>query len=308
MKIRQMEALRAVVRTGTTKDGGRELLLTQSAVSKLISQLEDELSVSLFSRRGGRMILTPEGRMVLEDVERVLTIVDEMREKSRDTGALRAGKLRIGTMPALGHGLLPQALARLRSRFPNVTIVVEELSRARIEEQVSSGYFDVGLVTLPIHNDRVSAIELAEVSAVCVLPSGHRLAAKEIVEVSDLEDEHVISVDPDTLLRHRTDILFSEARVRRRLSVQTQTTLLACQLVRQSVGVAIVHPLIAMAFEQMLKVRPFRPSIPLKYAVIAQEGAHSQVAEAFIQNTIDVMADLAAQLPPPALHGTAKDR
>jgi DNA-binding transcriptional LysR family regulator len=281
MKIRQMEAKRAVVRSGTTKDAASRILLTQSAVSKLISQLEDELTVKLFSRQGGRMTLTPEGRMTFEDVDRVLNIVDEMREKSRDTGALRAGKLRIGVMPALGHGLLPQTLSALRDQYRNATTVIEEQGRARIEEQVLSGYYDLGLVTLPVQSERLTITELGEAAAVCVLPLDHRLTKKSVIDIEDLAGEQVISVDPETLLRHRTDTLFGEARVRRRLSVQTQTTLLACQLVRAGIGVAIVHPLIAMSSMSAIEYRPFRPSINLKYAIISSGSKPSRIALAF---------------------------
>jgi len=282
MKISEMEAMRAVVRSGTTKEAAPRILLTQSAVSKLISQLEDELNVKLFSRQGGQMSLTPEGRMIFEDVERVLNIVDELREKSRDTGALRAGKLRIGAMPALGHGLLPQTLSALRERYPNVTTVIEEQQgRTRIEEQVLSGYYDLGLVTMPVQSEKLTVTELGTVQAVCVLPPNHRLIKKSVIDVKDLAGEQVISVDPETLLRHKTDTVFGEARVRRKLSVQTQSTLLACQLVRSGIGVAIVHPLIAISSMPAIEYRPFRPIIELKYAIISNGSESSRMALAF---------------------------
>ncbi len=282
MKIRQMEALRAVVQTGTTKEAGAAISLTQSAVSKLIGQLEDELSVQLFTRRSGRMVLTLEGRMIYDEVERVLAIVDELRAKSRDTGALRFGKLRIGTMPALAHGLLPGTLSKLRESFPNLTTVVEEQARARIEDQVSSGFFDPGLVTLPIHDDRLELTPLGMVHAVCVMPIDHRLSKMSEISVGDLEDESVVSVAPETLLRHRTDALFGEARVRRNLAFQTQSTLLACQFARNGLGVAIVHPLIAMSLGPLIIHRPFKPRIELQYAIATVRDNNSEVVRKFI--------------------------
>ncbi|MEM8579880.1 MAG: LysR family transcriptional regulator [Pseudomonadota bacterium] len=292
MKIRQMEAMRAVVQAGTTKDAAPRILLTQSAVSKLINQLEDELSASLFHRQGGQMVLTPEGRMIYEDIERVLTIVDEMREKSRDTGAMRSGKLRIGTMPALGHGLLPHALNALRQKFPNASVVIEEQPRVRIEEQVLSGYYDIGLVTLPVQSDRLVVTELGTVSAVCVVPHNHPLTDKEVIDVQDLADEDVISVDPKTLLRHRTDALFGEARVRRKLNIQTQSTLLACNLVRTGIGVAIVHPLIAHSYLPAIEYRPFHPKIELKYAVVSQREDLPHIALEFIGNAKSTLKEI----------------
>lgn len=292
MKIRQMEAMRAVVQAGTTKDAAPMILLTQSAVSKLINQLEDELNATLFNRQGGQMVLTPEGRMIYEDVERVLTIVDEMREKSRDTGAMRSGKLRIGVMPALGYGLLPHVVGSLRETYPNASIVIEEETRARIEEQVLSTYYDLGLVTLPVQSDRLEVTDLGSVSAVCVIPRNHRLVDKEVIDVHDLADEQVISVDPKTLLRHRTDALFGEARVRRNLKIQTQSTLMACNLVRTGIGVAIVHPLIAHTYLPSLEYRPFRPKIELKYAVVSKSKELPRIAAQFVDIAKSSLRDL----------------
>lgn len=285
MKIRQMEAMRAVVQTGTTKAAAPRILLTQSAVSKLVHQLEDELSVTLFHREGGQMVLTLEGRLIYDDVERILTIVDEMREKSRDTGAMRAGKLRIGTMPALGHGLLPRAITELQRNYPSATVIIEEQTRLEIEKQVLSGYYDLGFVTLPVQSEKLNVTELGAVSAVCVMPNDHRLVERDVVEVQDLADEYVISVDPNTLLRHRTDALFGEARVRRKLMVQTQSTQLACNLVKAGAGLAIVHPLIAHSFLPSISYRPFRPKIELNYAIVSYGRQVTRVASKLIEYT-----------------------
>jgi DNA-binding transcriptional LysR family regulator len=185
-------------------------------------------------------------------------------------------------MPALAHGLLPQVLSRLRESFPNLTTVVEEQPRARIEDQVGSGYFDLGLVTLPVQDDRLDLTPLGNVHAVCVMPPDHRLAAKPEISVDDLEDESVISVAPETLLRHRTDALFGEARVRRHLAFQTQSTLLACQFSRNGLGVAIVHPLIAMSLGPLIVHRPFKPRIDLQYAIATARDNKSEVVRKFV--------------------------
>lgn len=298
MKLRQFEALRAVVQTGTTKEAGELIHLTQSAVSKLIGQLEDDLSVKILSRSGGKMLLTPEGRMIYEDVERVLNVLDEMRAKADDTGALKFGKLRIGTMPALAHGLLPAGLARLRIKYPSLTTVIEELSRSRIEEQVASGYLDIGLVTMPVQSDRLHVVPLGTVSAVCVVPNSHRLIDQEVIHVTDLEGESVISVDPETLLRHRTDAVFSDARIRRKLLIQTQSTLLACQLVRQGLGVAIVHPLIALSLDPLVSFKRFDPEIELRYAAVLRNEVATGPAMEFVRSlSSEMQITVSSQTP-----------
>ncbi|MCX7143472.1 MAG: LysR family transcriptional regulator, partial [Proteobacteria bacterium] len=112
MKIRQMQALRALVQTGTTSGAAQLLHMTQSAASKLVTQLESELGVHIFDRLHGRLVMTPEGKAIYEDVDRILSAIDDLRAKTQDIGALNGGAIRIGAMPALGYGLVPLAVKR----------------------------------------------------------------------------------------------------------------------------------------------------------------------------------------------------
>ena len=101
MKLRQLEALRAVVASGTTTQAADLLGLTQSAISRLISQLETELGLNIFDRRHGRLRITPEGQHFYDVVKKVLSSVDQITATARDIRTLKTGALRIIAMPAL---------------------------------------------------------------------------------------------------------------------------------------------------------------------------------------------------------------
>ena len=78
MKLRQLEALRAVVASGTTTQAADLLGLTQSAVSRLITQLESELGLNIFDRRHGRLRITPEGQHFYDVVKKLLSGIDQI--------------------------------------------------------------------------------------------------------------------------------------------------------------------------------------------------------------------------------------
>ncbi|WP_194088884.1 LysR family transcriptional regulator [Vibrio hibernica] len=65
MNIKQLMALKAIMATGTTKSAASHLGLSQSGVSRLLTQLESELNLELFERRKGRLIVKPESRNLL---------------------------------------------------------------------------------------------------------------------------------------------------------------------------------------------------------------------------------------------------
>ena len=292
MKIRQLQALRAVVLTGTTTDAAHLLHLTQPAVSKLISQVEEELNVRIFDRRHGRLAITPEGKTIYGDVERILSQIDDLAAKTEDISALSGNAIRVGAMPALGFGLLPSALRRFSSEYPQVRCVVDIDTRGRIEDLVGVGHYELGFVTLPVQQERLTLTPLASVAAVCILPPEHPLACKSTVDADDLANESFVSVDPSILLRQRGDAVFGERRVNRRLRVQVSTTVLACNMVAAGVGVSIVHPLVALAFKSLVVVRKFKPAITFDYAILSRPGSPSRVTAAFQAAAVAQMGEL----------------
>lgn len=281
MKIRQLQALRALVLTGTTTDAAQLLHMTQPAVSKLVRQIEQELNVRIFDRRQGRLVMTPEGKTVYADVDRILSQIDDLQAKTEDVSALSGNAIRVGAMPALGFGLLPGALRRFRIDYPQVRCVFDIDTRERIEDLVGIGHYELGFVTLPVQQQRLTLTPLASVAAVCVLPPQHALARKSTVQAEDLANEPFVSVDPRILLRHRIDAVFGQRRVNRGLQTQASTTILACNMVAANVGVSIVHPLVALAFRSLIVVRRFEPAIKLNYAILSRPGTPPRVTAAF---------------------------
>jgi DNA-binding transcriptional LysR family regulator len=296
MKIRQLQALRALVLAGTTTEAAELLHLTQPAVSKLINQVEQEFNVRIFDRRHGRLVMTPEGRTLYADVERILAQIDDLAAKTEDVSALSGNAIRVGAMPALGFGLLPSALRRFAAAYPQVRCVIEVETRGRIEELVGTGHYELGFVTLPVQHERLTLTPLASVAAVCIVPPEHALARKASIRAEDLADEPFVSVDPNILLRHRVDAVFGQRRVKRRLQVQVSTTALVCNMVAASVGVSIVHPFVALAFKSLVAVRKFEPSIALEYAILSRPGTPSRVTAAFQEAAVAEMSRLTRSL------------
>ena len=155
MKLRQLEAMRAVLTRGTTTHAGELIGLTQSAVSRLIKQLEDELGFKLFDRRHGRLLITPEGQHFYVIAEKVLAGIDQINSTARDITTLGTGTIKIIAMPALGYGLLPDTIGTIKSRYKRIKILIDSGSRHQIEQGVSSANYDFGLATLPIEHEAI---------------------------------------------------------------------------------------------------------------------------------------------------------
>ena len=284
MKLRQLEALRAVVVSGTTTQAADLLGLTQSAVSRLIAQLETELGLNIFDRRHGRLRITPEGQDLYDVVKKLLSGIDQITATARDIRTLKTGALRIIAMPALAYGVLPNTIADINKRFRRVKILVEMGTRLDVEEGVESAQFDFGVATLPINRQGIDVEELFASNGVCVLPKGHPLAKKSEIVAEDLADLPFISMQTGSLLRYQTDELFGRLGIHRILSVEAPSTLLATNLVAKGLGVSIVHSFIASAYGEQVVSKPFSPQIRYEFGLLFPAAhSRSQITNAFVE-------------------------
>ena len=293
MKLRQLEAIRAVINRGTTTHAAKALGLTQSAVSRLITQMENELGLSLFDRRHGRLLITPEGKLFYDVALKVLEGIDQMTATARDIRTLRAGALRIIAMPALAYGLLPNTIAKINRRHKQVKISIDVGGRRELQDGIVNGQYDLGLATLPVDPEGIDVMPLCAIDAVCVAPRDHPLAANETIAAAELAGLRFISIDPRTLLRYRTDELFGKLGIRRVLGIEAQSSMMACNLVAMGLGVSVVHPFIADLFADKVAVRPFEPPFRLEYGLLFATGQRrSLIANEFIETLRGDVAEL----------------
>lgn len=121
------------------------LNIAQSAVSRRIRQLEDELGVKLFERRANGVRLTPEGEIFRADVVRVLNGIDESVARVRRASKGKVGTLRVGFVEmAMRHATLSGAVMQFRARFPDVDLKLMPMLSADAERAVRTEAVDVG--------------------------------------------------------------------------------------------------------------------------------------------------------------------
>lgn len=290
--------MRAVLSRGTTTHAAELMGLTQSAVSRLITQLEQELGFNLFDRRHGRLLITPEGQQFYTVAEKVLAGIDQISATARDIQTLGTGTLRIIAMPALGYGMLPETIAQVKRNYPQVKISVDLGNRQEIEKGIANAQYDFGLATLPIEHESIDIEPLCGVDAVCVTPQDHPLAEKKIISAHDLEDQPFISVEPGGLFRYRTDELFGRLGIRRKLGIEAKSTVMVCSLVSAGIGASIVHPFIADSVGAKVAVRRFEPAIRFEYGLLFPTGVtRSQMSQAFIQTLRAAVATIGGDTP-----------
>lgn len=286
---RQIEAFRAVMVTGGITSAAELLNISQPAVSRLISDLQHALKLTLFERRGPRIAPTSEAMSLYQVVDRAFVGLELIEQTARDLTARRSGTLRVASMPALGVGFLPRYVARFLAERPRVDIAVRGSTSPIILDWVATGQCELGFAHTPIDHAAVLTEKLYGLPAVAILPPGHPLAAKDVLEPRDFAGESFISTTPPTLLRYRIDTIFADHDVSRIMRVETQLTMSACAMVTAGYGVSIVDPFTAMDYvPQGLVVRPFAPRIGFDIAILrSAQVPLSMIGEDFLAGFLE---------------------
>ncbi len=208
MQLQLFEVFRTVARHGSITAAAQALRYTQSAVSRQIAALEEELGARLVDRLPRGIALTEEGLCLLPHVEAVL---DRVTTAQRDLETLRglgSGRLRVGAFPTAVAALVPRALATFHTAHPEVSLSLVEGLTPTLLERLLTGDADVAVVSTPpdrpLDSSRFDLHHLLDERLLVAVAKSHRLAHRRTVRLSDLTDDSFIAGSAhaeETLLR-----------------------------------------------------------------------------------------------------------
>jgi len=277
MRLRQLEAFKQVMLTGSVTRAAEVLRISQPGVSRLLAELERNLGFRLFARRGGRVYATPEAVSFLRHVERSFVGIESLRQAAADIAGAKGASLRLAAFPAISLAIMPAALSEFNRSHPDTRVSLTVTNSPRVAEQVSMLQVDLGVTTLPVATaGLVIEFELS-LACVCALPLKHRLTKARRVRAQDLQREALVSLDAGFATARRTREILEGAGAGSRVVAETSFSYSACEMVRQGAGVAIVDPITALAFSgRGVLFREFVPRVDFVIALI--KPAHQEVS------------------------------
>jgi DNA-binding transcriptional LysR family regulator len=288
LKIRQIEAFRAVMLRHTVTRAAESLHISQPAVSRLIADLESRVGFALFERQQGRLTPTAEARVLFEEVERAFVGMDRIAQAAQQIRAMRRGSLRVAGSPAVALDLLPAVIARFVERHAGIDVNLLAHSATTVVEKVASGQCDVGLIAEPIPHPAVKSERLANAVMRCIVPRGHRLARRASLSPADLRGERFVSFPQSFDARSAIDRVFVDAGVPRDLVIEAQLSQAIVALVANGAGVALIDPVTAAYARPRVAVKPFLPAVDDHfYIVTSASQPMSAVAQTFCADMRD---------------------
>jgi DNA-binding transcriptional LysR family regulator len=266
---RQIEAFRAVILPGGVGAAASLINVTQPAVSRLLRDLQQQLGLVLFERRGTGLVPTSEALSLYAEVERAFVGLERIAQTATELRTRRAGFLRIAALPALANGFLPRFVGHFLKDRPKLDIVLSGLVSHAVLASVAQGQSDLGFAEASMEHATVEREPMPAAPFVAVLPERHRLARKKRLRPRDFESENFISLGPSTLSRFRIDRVFAEHGVNRVLRIETPLSEIACALASSGAGAALCEPFTATEYSTRgIVVRPFEPRIDFEFAAL----------------------------------------
>ncbi|UQZ36077.1 LysR family transcriptional regulator [Paenibacillus sp. PK3_47] len=193
MELRQLQYFLKVAQKEHVTRAAEELHVAQSAVSRQIHQLEQELGVDLFMQKGRNLQLTPVGQLFCKRVESVLKELERSVAEVHEFLDPELGEIRIGFPHSLGTHLIPTIVAEFRRHYPHVKFRFKQGSYPSLIKDVLSGEIDLAFISpFPENVGQIAGDIVMTEELFAVLPQNHPLAGEDVIRLEQLKDEKFV--------------------------------------------------------------------------------------------------------------------
>lgn len=214
MNFQQLRIVRETVRQRfNLTEASNALFTSQSGASKHIRDLEDELGVELFERRGKRILgLTTAGRALLDTIERILLDAENLKRSAHQLANQDQGRLAIATTHTQARYALPPIIAQFKTRFPKVNLELHQCSPSEIVALLKSGTVDIGIATEGFNEPHSSFVRFPfhQWHHSIVVPDSHPLVDASPLTLEALAEYPIVTYHEGFTGRTRIDSAFEQ--------------------------------------------------------------------------------------------------
>jgi len=168
------------------------LQMAQPPLSQQIRKLEEELSVQLFYRTKRRVQLTAAGQVFLEQAQLMLAQAEQAIKAAQRADQGELGRLVIGFVASACYDVLPDILRVYRERFPDVSLVLRELTTTQQVHALLNGRINIGFIRPPVHHEALEVETILREPFLVALPENHSLASQAEIPLKALSKESFV--------------------------------------------------------------------------------------------------------------------
>ena len=213
MQLHQLKYVREIVRSNLSiSDAAKALKTSQPSVSSQLQQLEEELRLKIFERRGKRLVaITPLGETIVELAERVLQDIDNIQNLADDSHDDEHGTLSIGATHTQALYALPPSIKAFSERYPNVHLNMLQGTPREISELAGKGEIDIAIATECLdQNAALHTFPCYDWNRTIVVPENHPLLSERTLSLEAVSKYPILTYMMDFTGRAQQDQAFRE--------------------------------------------------------------------------------------------------
>lgn len=257
--LRQLRMFAALARTGSVSKAAEAMHVSPPAVTMQLRLLEEQLGLPLSERASGVSVPTDAGRELIAAIERVETILAECGAALAGLAEAKGGSVSVGVVSTAKY-FAPRALAAFAEAHPQIELRLAVGNRAEIIEGLHRYTIEVAVMGRPPQELNAIAEPIGEHPHVIVVPPGHPLVERDLLEPFALAGETFLVREPGSGTRSLMERFFAESGVSPKIGMQISSNETIKQAVMAGLGIAFLsgHTIAAEIASQRLIMLPVR--------------------------------------------------
>lgn len=269
MTLTELRYVLAVARERHFGRAAESCFVSQPTLSVGVKKLEEELGIELFERAKNEIAITPLGERFVEQAQRVMEGVDELKAIAQFGKDPLVGPLKIGVIYTIGPYLLPSLIPQIHQLAPGMPLIIEENFTAVLSEKLKHGELDAIIISRPFNLPGTESVDLYDEPFVVVLPANHPWEKQQHINPANLAGENLLLLGSGHCFRDQVIAACPEC-IRSSSDESMQKTFEGSSLetikymVASGVGIT-VFPVTSISNEQqnrLLRFRPFDEPVP----------------------------------------------
>lgn len=296
MELRQLQYVIQIAMEKNFSRAAEKLHIAQPSLSQQLAKLERELGIRLVERTTNSVELTHAGSAFVEQAQKIIDAVEQLKQEMEDIAQMRKGKLVVGSLPITGSHVLPLVLPVFQAKYPEIEINLVEETSANLEQLAAQGHTDISLLSLPLQDPSLVYEPIIEETICLAVPPMHRFASRtDGITLHELKDEPFIILKKGQGFRKIALDLCADAGFVPRIVFESSNIETVQSLVAADMGIAFVPRMVTRSgWSSFAPVYLAINPAPTRTLVIAyRKGRYlSKAAEAFMATLKEVMAQV----------------
>jgi LysR family transcriptional regulator, low CO2-responsive transcriptional regulator len=239
MDFDQLETFIEVSRLSSFSRAAEKRFRTQPAISSQIRSLEEEVGAKLLDRSGGKVSITASGKLFLKFAEETLDARKAATVAIAETERVPRGEIVVGANEGTCLHILPEVFAQFKKQYPDVSVNIKRADYAKVLESVIDNSVDFGVVSMPVTDNRLTAVLIHKDELVLIATPKHPLAKLKAATAADIA-QYPLVMPKVGHTRDALDNLFHQNKLKPRYAMELDSSELLKRFVAADVGVGFI--------------------------------------------------------------------